>query len=211
MQSKDLQMKIKQACNDVDINDCICSACRLKYLKKLKSSTYTPEKTRKIDRNPCFLTNFFKCSDLSERDNQCQIESFNSAFSLQCVLIPTTCTIPLCMRHRRDLSRYEEAQGLSKCSVCEGLLKLDSKKYSSSVLSEGDVKDLCFINENFCIRSDSILCQSCYSYARRNSTRSKKQSFEELEKTYVKCSAIMDESTLDYVMLRNSETVHQIF
>ena len=86
MQSKDLQIKIKQACNDVDINDCICSACRLKYLKKLKSSTYTPEKTRKIDRNPCFLTNFFKCSDLSERDNQCQIESFNSAFSLQCVL-----------------------------------------------------------------------------------------------------------------------------
>ena len=138
-------MKIKQACNDVDINDCICSACRLKYLKKLKSSTYTPEKTRKIDRNPCFLTNFFKCSDLSERDNQCQIESFNSACSLQCVLIPTTCTIPLCMRHRRDLSRYEEAQGLSKCSVCEGLLKLDSKKYSSSVLSEGDVKDVCFI------------------------------------------------------------------
>ena len=201
MQSEALKSIIKEACDDIEMNDCICGACRLKYSKKWKSSTYTPEKSRKKERNPCFLTHYMMYSDLSDRDCACTLESFNSAFSLNCLLIPTT--IPLCIRHRRDLSRYEEGQSLSKCSVCEGLLKSDSKKYSCAVLSKNDKKELFQINDNFTIESDSILCQACYSYARRKYIRSKVQSFEELEKGFVRISLETDDGRDEEVLKKS--------
>lgn len=193
MQSEPLQLIIKEAHTNVEMTDCICNACRIKYKKKVKSSSYTPEKSRAKKRDPCFLTHYMLCTELSHRECECTLDSFNAAFSLQCSSIPNS--IALCLIHRRNLSRYMETQYFSNCSVCEGLLKADSKRYACSVLSVDDAKELCQINETFSITNDGVLCQACYSYSRRHSTRMKKQSFEELEKEFIKDSMNTDDGT----------------
>ena len=153
---------IKTNFPDVKDEDCICRPCRTKFSKKLKDPTYTPEKTRKKERDKCILSKHDLCSENSDRDCQCSLVSFNSLFSLNLDTLPTL--VPLCLRHRSQLSHFEISQTWKYCSVCEVHVKDADKYYFSSSLSDEDVNKLCDINDQFTVKSDGILCTSCYRY-----------------------------------------------
>ena len=72
--------------------------------------------------------------------------------------------MPLCLRHRSQLSHFAVSQTWKYCSVCEVHIKDSDKYYLSSSLSDEDANRLCDVNDQFTLKSDGILCSSCYKY-----------------------------------------------
>lgn len=179
--AEDLNRVIHEKCPQVDVNRCICNACRLKYMKKLKSSTYTPEKSRKVERPICFLSHFLTCDQVSETDIACELTDFNNAFSLETLSIPQF--IPLCSRHR---SQIRNIKAKAHCSVCGCILKF-GKKYLCSTLPEVCLDKLKRVNDEFLLEEDSVLCPSCQRYALRNNSawRSIKELNQEFSKKVI--------------------------
>ncbi|XP_071481651.1 uncharacterized protein [Diadema antillarum] len=143
----------------VELEGYICSKCTAKYTKKLKNPTYTPKKHRKKERTDCFLSYYDICSNTSQRDCHCSIETFNTCFSVESNSIPDA--IPLCMKHRSQLSHF---RNWDSCSVCENNLKSEDKRYSCSSIIDIDMDRLLNINDNLTLNEDSILCSPCYRY-----------------------------------------------
>ncbi|XP_041456096.1 uncharacterized protein LOC121408629 [Lytechinus variegatus] len=157
------------------MESCICAKCMAKYTKKLKDPMYTPQKHRKKERSVCFLSFFDMCTDTSQRDCNCTLESFNNCFSLKCISIPET---SLCIKHRTQLSRF---QNWECCSVCEDYIKTEDRRYSCATMVDIDKERLNNINENLSLNAESILCSSCYRYTLKQMNKPA-SSIDELQK-----------------------------
>ena len=167
---------IQEKCPQVNVNKCICNACRQKYIKKLKSEIYTPTKTRKLDRPICHLSHYLICDQFSETEVSCSLADFNNAFVLETLSIPET--IPLCSKHR---SHFRNINAKSICSFCKSNLKY-GRKYLCSALSEECINKLQTANADFSLEVDSVLCPSCQRFALRKISAPK--SFKELEEEF---------------------------
>ena len=145
---RDLVDIIKKYNPNVDPDEAICNACRMKYSRKLKSAVYTPEKNRKKSRPPCYLSKFSMCVSSSEIESDCNLELFNVTFSLQCASIPQT--IHVCRRHRSEITNAEVSSNAQFCLVCETKISSESKKkYMVSNLSEKSIGKLKNVNNLF--------------------------------------------------------------
>nr|XP_054755303.1 uncharacterized protein LOC129261272 [Lytechinus pictus] len=176
--SEVLNCLIQEKCPQVDVNRCICNACRLKYMKKLKSVIYTPEKSRKVERPICFLSHFLICDQVSQADIACLLTDFNNAFSLEALSIPQI--IPICFKHRAQLHNVKNKVF---CSVCGCNLKL-GKKYPCATLSEESVDKLRIVNDEFSLEENTVLCPSCQRYALRKNSAGK--SMKELQQQFMR-------------------------
>ncbi|XP_030853471.1 uncharacterized protein LOC100890520 isoform X1 [Strongylocentrotus purpuratus] len=160
--------------------DCICNACRLKFSKKIKDSSYTPEKKKIRFTSPCFLSNYLLCSDSGTVKTSINLHEFNETFSLECNSIPEV--ISVCRKHRAQVSNHKQN---CYCSLCKSFIRGNEKKYSSQKLSQYAIGRLQQISPDFII-DDTIryICSNCYRYSMRK--KETKLTLDDLDTKLVK-------------------------
>ena len=167
IKSKELAELIQSKNSQLRNTDCICNACRIKYSNKLKDSTYTPEKSRKKERNEaCFLSHVLLCSNPSEVDSCIPVEKFNELYGTEFDNLPDV--VPLCMMHRKQISNFISFQ---ECSVCGHVMRPSGLKKIYRVSELVDLQQVLIINENYSLSDEDLLCRQCYSFCTRGTNK----------------------------------------
>ncbi|XP_022111561.1 uncharacterized protein LOC110990766 [Acanthaster planci] len=144
--------------------DCICNACRHKYIKKLKTPTYTPEKTRTKTRPMCFLANFELCNSASVCDCSYTLEQLKACFpNLDLAELPND--VPLCRPHKSHVYNFGAA---TNCAACGIYLASKLRTYSCANINIENAYLMLQLDKNeTTLTSDSTLCYMCYSVSKR--------------------------------------------
>ena len=155
---------IRGALESIKETDCICNACRVIYNNKLSDPTYTPTKTRKKIRPPCFLSHFNLCDETSFSDTSPpQLNDLFTAFSIPHRFKDSANVGPiinLCKLHYNVLYTFKT---VSYCSACDSDIKRYGRHYfCTNIYLERFNHHLNDLLRNVKLNADSILCQTCY-------------------------------------------------
>ena len=192
MKTETLKATIKSRCPHLKESDCICNACRIKYSKKAKDASYTPEKKKVQSTTVCFLSHYELCTDSGVVQASLNLAEFNETFCLECDSIPET--ISLCKKHRATLSNYKS---MFICAICKSVIRGKEKKYSSMTLPDYAVEKLQQLATDF-VTGDDYICTSCHRYSMRKNVKATLDDLDvQLKREIKDLAEVVDPLTVD--------------